>query len=212
MSPDGPTKPLPEEKLLRLIRQKKSDPSPEGAAASAGPLPVHVVNVHLGGGTALRWPVLAGAGLGILLLIEAVWLVAQLMRPLPVVSLPAVEAPAEPPAWQPTELVEQMPSLAQSASEGLFASPTATAEGVFGDERRTARVDPSVATHQLAARLTLMGIVAGEPPQAIIEDTQTRKTYFVTRGQAIAEGAVVEQVFENRVILDLAGEKIELTL
>ena len=57
-----------------------------------------------------------------------------------------------------------------------------------------------------------MGIVAGEPAQAIIEDTQTNKTYFVTAGQAVVEGAVLDKVLDNRVILDLDGEKIELSL
>ena len=34
----------------------------------------------------------------------------------------------------------------------------------------------------------------------------------MTAGQTVVEGAVVEQVLENHVVLDLAGEKIELTL
>ena len=70
----------------------------------------------------------------------------------------------------------------------------------------------SVAAKELAARLNLMGIVAGDQPQAIIEDSQTHKTYFVISGQAVSEGAVVEKVLENRVILSIDGETIELTL
>ena len=64
----------------------------------------------------------------------------------------------------------------------------------------------------MAARLTLMGIMAGNPGQAIIEDSQTKKTYFVTVGQGVVEGAVVEKILDNRIQLDLAGEKIELSL
>jgi type II secretory pathway component PulC len=64
----------------------------------------------------------------------------------------------------------------------------------------------------LVTRLTLSGIVAGDPAQAIIEDTETKKTYFVTAGQPVAEGAVLDQVESNRVILDLNGEKITLSL
>lgn len=57
-----------------------------------------------------------------------------------------------------------------------------------------------------------MGIVSGNPGQAIIEDSQTKKTHFVTVGQVVVEGAVVEQVLDHHVILDLDGEKIDLTL
>ena len=57
-----------------------------------------------------------------------------------------------------------------------------------------------------------MGIVSGDPGEAVIEDAETKKTYFVTTGQAVVEGATLERVLDNRVILDLGGEKIELTL
>jgi len=60
--------------------------------------------------------------------------------------------------------------------------------------------------------LTLMGIVSGNPAQAIIEDAETKKTYFVTPGQMVVDGAVLERVLDNRVVLDLNGEKIDLTL
>ena len=57
-----------------------------------------------------------------------------------------------------------------------------------------------------------MGIVAGDSPQAIIEDSETKKTFFVTAGQMVVDGAVVEQVLDHRVVLTVAGEKIELSL
>ena len=46
----------------------------------------------------------------------------------------------------------------------------------------------------------------------IIEDSETKKTFFVTAGQMVIEDAVVEQVLDSRVILTVAGEKIELSL
>jgi len=64
----------------------------------------------------------------------------------------------------------------------------------------------------LAARLTLVGIMAGDPAQAIIEDPQTQKAHFVTVGQHLIEGLIVEEIREDRVLLDLNGEKIELSL
>ena len=71
---------------------------------------------------------------------------------------------------------------------------------------------PSGSANLLSSRLTLMGIVSGEPAQAIIADSQTQKTYFVSVGQPVAEGAMLEQILDNRVILNYSGEKIELTL
>ena len=97
-----------------------------------------------------------------------------------------------------------MPSLTASAARALFAPSAFTADA--------SHAPPSVSAKLLASRLTLMGIVSGNPAQAIIEDSQTQKTYFVTTGQAVVEGAVLEQVLDNRVVLDLGGEKIELTL
>jgi hypothetical protein len=64
----------------------------------------------------------------------------------------------------------------------------------------------------LAARLTLTGIVSGDPPQAIIEDSETHKTFFVTPGQTIVAGAMLERLEENRAVLSYGGERIELGL
>jgi len=131
-----------------------------------------------------------------------------LLRPLPEVRVPAVPEVSPPPAEVPP--LADMPSLAASAARPLFQSAAAgaSAPGVSP----TAGAGPSDVAKALASRLTLMGIVSGEPPQVVIEDAETKKTYFVTIGQAVVEGAVVEQVLENRVILDLGGEKIDLSL
>ena len=71
---------------------------------------------------------------------------------------------------------------------------------------------PSGTVMSLVARLTLTGIVEGDPAQAIIEDSETKKTYFVTAGQVIVGGAILEKVGDTGVVLNLAGERIDLTL
>jgi hypothetical protein len=154
-----------------------------------------------------QWLRVAMWVLGILATAEATWLVIRLLIPLPEFSVPPlpagngagtdVEAPA----------IEDMPSLAASAAPGVFASLAPDPEAA-GAQVGT----PSATATQLSARLSLMGIVAGNPSQAIIEDSQTQKTYFVSVGQPVVEGAVVEQVLDNRVVLKLGGEKIELSL
>jgi hypothetical protein len=100
-----------------------------------------------------------------------------------------------------------MPSLAANSARPIFVS-----SGAVAGEAGGAYVAQSGSAKLLAARLSLKGIVAGAKPQAIIEDSQTQKTYFATKGQAVAEGAVVVEVQDNSAVLDLGGEKIELTL
>lgn len=204
MSPDGSTKPPPEEKLLRLIRGRGPRPVEPDVPVSAAQLPMKTALslTGLGRRRPLRWSSIATWGLAVTLGLELLALMVQAARPMPAVQVPAAPIPSgEPEPLPPLSI----PSLAASASRQVFASPGLAAPSATPQPR-------SGAAKLLAERLTLLGIVAGTPPQAIIEDTQTKKTYFVTTGQAIAEGAVVEQVLENRVILDLLGEKIELTL
>jgi hypothetical protein len=203
--------PTPEEKLLRLIRGKGTRqaaegtmPAPAGGAAAATRLP------GAPPGRARRAPSLRAAigFLGAVLGVELVLLLVQVLRPLPTVTVPVViaspveraavpEAPAAPEA-------PDVPSVAAAASRPLFAPPAASA---VAEPSR-----PSGSSIQLASRLTLMGIVAGHPAQAIIGDSQTQKTYFVNEGQSVVEGAVLEQVLDNHVVLSLAGERFELSL
>ncbi|MDP3723581.1 MAG: type II secretion system protein N [Candidatus Omnitrophota bacterium] len=212
MSPDGSPKPPPEEKLLKLIRGKTLRGGTESAEGSSPPS--QAVSISLAGlpgaGTQRwRWPLLAAVGLGLVLGLELSVLVAQMTRPLPTVQMPSAPPAsvpqAVPDADQPSE---ELPSLAASVSRPLFA--------VVKDEAPSAqpveRAGPSRAATELAARLTLMGVVSGEQAQAIIEDTQTKKSYFVQVGQAVVEGAVLDQILDNRVILNFEGEQIELTL
>jgi hypothetical protein len=154
----------------------------------------------------LAWPAVAVWSLAVLLVIEALVLILQMVRPVPPLPTPAVAVTAP----EPDEPVAppsppDMPSVSASVSRTLFAPPAPPAAAAPG-------AAVTAAARQLATRLTLMGIVAGNPPQAIIEDAESKKTFFVSAGQPVVEGAVVEQVLDNRVILDAGGQKIELSL
>ena len=56
-----------------------------------------------------------------------------------------------------------------------------------------------------------MGIVTGENNQAIIEDRNLKKTFFIYKGDSLGELKVYD-IKNNAVILDYKGEKIELTI
>jgi len=57
--------------------------------------------------------------------------------------------------------------------------------------------------------INLLGIISGDNPQAILEDKNTQKTYYLNKGQSIAD-FVVEDIKEGKVILNYKGEKLEL--
>jgi len=203
-------KPPPEEKLLRLIRGKGAVPRSQAAPQAEGAAPAPAGGAAVASrppagtaGRARRLPSLRAAIslLGVVVGIELIILLVQVVRPLPTVTVPvASPAPAEGAA---SAGAPELPSLTAAASRPLFAPPAAPAAGP---------ASPSGSATQLASRLTLMGIVSGHPAQAIIEDSQTKKTYFVTEGQTVVDGAVLEQVLDSRVVLNLSGERIELGL
>ena len=215
MSPDGSTKsPLPEERLLQLLRGKAARPEAEAATPSLPGVAVSAPAVPMtsaamaGRVQPLAWPRMVMMGLGAMLGMEMLVLVIQAVRPLPPLPLPAATiTPAAAPSHA-EPLTAQIPSITESVSRALFVPPTSPA----ADATSVSRAAPSGGAKQLASRLTLLGIIPGNPAQAIIEDSQTKKSYFVSPGQTVVEGAVLDQVLDTHVILDLQGEKVELTL
>lgn len=59
--------------------------------------------------------------------------------------------------------------------------------------------------------ITLLGIVSGENPQAIIEDKLAQKTYYLNKGQFIGELQVTD-IGEGKITLDFNGQAFELNL
>lgn len=112
--------------------------------------------------------------------------------------------PKPDPSSAPT--LDALPLLSAAVSRQVFVQP------VTAPAPRETPAKPAGQAQAILSRLTLIGIVTGEPPQAIIEDAQTRKTYFATEGQAIVEGLTVKDVLENRVILEFNGETVQLSL
>lgn len=59
--------------------------------------------------------------------------------------------------------------------------------------------------------LSLTGILSADPPQAIIADKQTQKTYFLKKGD-LYESMKVDEIGDGKVVLDMSGQKFELYL
>ena len=217
MSPDGLTRVPPEEKLLRLIR---------GKGQTKGPAPSTPVGVPTGGGSRQgwrlpsQWFMVLNIVLGCVVVGELLmWWRVTTQAP-PIVTAPA-STRASPLASQPTPAATESPthsanppadaatSLASAATRPMFHVETSSQAASASTPTAQA---PSDQIKALSARLSLLGIVAGDPPQAIIEDAQTKKTYFVKTGQPVVEGLVVKEVREERVVLELSGETLELSL
>lgn len=70
---------------------------------------------------------------------------------------------------------------------------------------------PRIPISQKAARFHLVGIIPGDPTQAIIEDAQTHSTIYATPGQMIGD-VQVDKILRDRVVLTSADEHMDLML
>lgn len=59
--------------------------------------------------------------------------------------------------------------------------------------------------------INLVGVIIGDHPQAIIEDKNTQKTFYINKGQFIGEFQV-EDIQEGKITVNHEGERYELYL
>ena len=83
----------------------------------------------------------------------------------------------------------------------LFSAP-------YIEEEEAEKEEPGI---DVASRFNLVGIIAGDDPQAIIEDKQDKKTHYLLQGQVINEVSVVS-ISEGKVVLGYRGKEIMLVL
>lgn len=70
---------------------------------------------------------------------------------------------------------------------------------------------PPIPISQKASHLRLVGIINGDPLQAVIEDQKRQRTVYVTSGQRM-DDIQVEKVLKDRVILKSDEERMDLPL
>lgn len=73
----------------------------------------------------------------------------------------------------------------------------------------SAKGGPSERAIESTKHLKLVGIAWSDNPDAMIEDTKAMRTLFLKRGQMIGD-IKVEAIFKDKVVLNYAGEDIEL--
>jgi type II secretory pathway component PulC len=203
----------PEEKLLRLIRgQKKEEkaakktegePAPSPAVIEVRPVAQEAIQPSLK--KYLTLPTIQKA-VAVLTGIASLILAASFIYSwfgLKTIRLPKVK-PEDTLAASALPKQEGKPFeayLSQIKGRTIFG-------GVVAQEGSTPMAGINV---DLAKDINLVGIVAGENPQAIIEDRKTQKTYYVTKGQFIGE-LQVEEIQEGKIILNYRGQRFELYL
>jgi hypothetical protein len=69
---------------------------------------------------------------------------------------------------------------------------------------------PSQRIIEATQDLRLVGISWSGDPDVMIEDTKTKKTLFLKKGQTINNEIKLQAVFRDKVVLSYAGEEIDL--
>lgn len=203
----------PEEKLLRLIRKDKKIDAPTGQKFSRAGLAIKRWRVGLTIKSSFfsliqkshsflnpqRIILIAFAASCLYLIINLIYPLVGLR----VITLPKV---AQEKNIELKERPTQEPKPYEFYLEGIkerqiFTSPQA--QGVANPQ--------SGLNSDLLKDISLVGIISGENPQAVIEDKKTQKTFYLNKGQFFGE-LQVEDIQEGRVIINYRGERFELYL
>ena len=100
---------------------------------------------------------------------------------------------------------------APEARDYSYYSAEISEKKIFGQGEQEGQDRQVIAAEDAAGNIGLVGIIAGDNPQAVIEDKKSQKTYYMTKGESF-NGFIVEEVSQGRVVLDYQGKKIALSL
>lgn len=71
-------------------------------------------------------------------------------------------------------------------------------------------ISKEVEVNTVAKNFSLVGIAWSDDPEAMIEDTASKRTHFVKRGQTISGQVTVVTIFKDRVVLSYKDKEFEL--
>jgi len=126
-------------------------------------------------------------------------------RTLPVSSA-AQSAAAKQVRFPEKDTIKSFESYAsQLQGKNVFALAAATAATVTMQQTNV------LAASEQLKDISLIGVISGDDPQAVIEDKRTQKTYYVNKGQFI-EQFQVEDIKDGKIVLTCGGERFELSL
>jgi len=196
----------PEEKLLRLIRkkeenkedQKSSDSKPKGPSRFANVLTTHV----MAGIFSVLEKILFTAILAVLgyLFYYGYYIKKDIRN-----FMTENESQASQVEWKEVAVSQAKPFshyATQFDKRDIFESP------LYKKENEGGKVIAPAS--ELTKNLKLVGIVLSDTAEAIIEDVQSKRTFFLHKGEKI-NTAVVDEILEGKVILIIDDQRVELT-
>ena len=198
-----------EEKLLKLIRQKKPS-QPQDAAPKGDPLKKKVFSPALSVSDDKRFDVLALFNKLLILICLAVVVYSGLryssllnkgkaIQPFPKdkVSVKMEEQKMVWPEAKPFDYFQE-----KIGQRNLFYNPW----------EKPSQVNPmdQQVNSNFTSQLKLVGIVLDADPKAIIEDLASQQTFFLSKGDNV-NNAVVQDILEDKVILIYNNQVVELT-
>lgn len=208
----------PEEKLLNLIKKKKepggakTEAKGAGLPKAAGTSKIKRVRLHPAFLSVARMTEAAGlerllffnAILAAMVIIVVLYFLIDifLIPPREFVFQGAEGAAKKPGA--PAEKFEPKPYEYYSEALGKDAFKPA-------ENEEPAKPMQDASLEDVIGDLVLLGIVAGESPQAIIEDKKQQKSYFIKEGQTIA-GIMLKKIDDGSVTVVYKNEEFSLTL
>jgi type II secretory pathway component PulC len=189
----------PEEKLLKLIRGQKKQTA-AFSARDTYPLPKQTAVSFF---TYIRIILVLG------LITAAVYLAASLLYPL--FSIYAAKGSSQARSDLDVAPVVQT----QDAKPYAYYLDAVKKRKVFNVPAVTSLQPLVVASEgpgsNVTKDLSLVGIIAGAVPQAIIEDKKSKKTYYVNTGQYIGE-IQIDDIQEGKIVINHNGSRFEMYL
>jgi len=199
----------PEEKLLRLIKGKKSPffskKNNKNIAKSSNLTQALRGAIDYLSGTFLN-PAHFSRIIPILLIISLIYLSITFIYPL--VALRNIQVPKV--NIQNSSSVE--PQIKEESKPYESYLQGLNKRQIFSSSVNASSSNlPAAAGADVIKDLNLVGIISGENPQAIIEDKKSQKTYYLIKGQAIGE-LQIEDIQEGKIILNYRGQRYELDI
>jgi len=211
----------PEERLLRLIRSKASAPAPsapepagakkaEAAIPRSEPLGIPADKRPARSIKIFQWENLNLALIVILAGLLAYFIPLVFKKPKAAVgnAAEAIKGSQRPAAQKAPEEPARPPLAYYSEDLGArnIFSPVLKEEA---PNQAPAEQGPKL--EDVKGQLSLLGVIGGAAPQAIIEDKRTQKTYFLNKGGTF-DDIEVGDILENKVILNYKGKQFELVI
>ena len=202
----------PEDRLLRLIKGKhKTKESLEGPCKAKRTFPaLDSFRKLIRGKIALRPSSLASVNktLSIILTLLAIYFIYNLFY---IKSKDIDSAISKIEASKAVVDAESKETALPKAEDYSFYSKDIGGKNLFSGSGAKGTESGASTSVEVSKRFNLVGIIAGERPQAIIEDSQTQKTYYLYRGQSVS-GVTVQEIGDGRIVLNYEGKEAELVM